>query len=85
MQEEIKIRKRKKSKHRLKARMRNRVYIILATSFFAIGIAAIINFDNNVFLAQGRILIYLATGIGCGFILFLYIFRLIKGGKRFIR
>jgi len=85
MLDEIRIKKRKKAKHRLKARMRKRVYIILATSFFAIGIAAMINFNTNVYTALGSIIIYAATGIGCGFILFLYIFRMIKGGKRFIR
>ncbi|MBS1259031.1 MAG: hypothetical protein MAG551_02097 [Candidatus Scalindua arabica] len=85
MPEVIKIKKRKKAKHRLKARMRKQVYIILATTFFAIGIAAMINFNINVYTALGSIIVYAATGIGCGFILFLYIFRLIKGEKRFIR
>lgn len=65
--------------------MRKQVYIILATTFFAIGIAAMINFNINVYTALGSIIVYAATGIGCGFILFLYIFRLIKGEKRFIR
>ncbi|MGR3304155.1 MAG: hypothetical protein ACUZ8I_16880 [Candidatus Scalindua sp.] len=85
MMEEIRIKKRKKAKHRLKARMRKRVYIILATTFIAIGIAAIINFNTNVYTALGSIIIYLATGIGCAFILFLYIFRIIKGRKQFTR
>jgi polyferredoxin len=85
MVDEIKIKKRKKAKHRLKARMRKRVYIILATSFFAIGIAAMINFKTNIYTVLGSVLIYAATGIGCGFILFLYIFRLMKGRKEFTR
>ncbi len=85
MLEEIKIKKREKAKHRLRTRMKKRVYIMLATTFFAIGIAAIINFNSNIFIALGRILIYIATGIGCIFILFLYIFRIIKGRKRFTR
>ncbi|MFQ5685334.1 MAG: hypothetical protein ACE5GV_01610 [Candidatus Scalindua sp.] len=65
--------------------MKKRVYIILATAFFAIGIAAVINFDSNIYIALARIIIYLATGIGCAIILFLYIFRIIKGRKRFVR
>jgi len=85
MPEEIKIKKRKKAKHRLKARMRKRVYIILATTFFAIGIAAIINFNTNIYTALASIIIYAATGIGCAFILFLYIFGKIKGRKEFTR
>ena len=85
MVDEIKIKKRKKAKHRLKARMKKRVYIILATSFFAIGIAAIINYKTNLYTALASVLIYVATGIGFGFILFLYIFRLIKGRKEFTR
>lgn len=85
MLEEIRIKKRKKMKHRLRARMKKRVYIILATTFFAIGIAAIINFNTNIYTTFASFMIYLATGIGCVFILFLYIFRIIKGRKRFIR
>ena len=85
MVEEIRIRKRKKAKHRLKARMKKRVYIILATAFFAIGIAAIINFKTNIYTALASILIYAATGIGCGFILFLYIIKLMKRRKEFTR
>lgn len=85
MLEEIRIKKRKKAKHKLRTRMKKRVYIILATSFFAIGIAAIINFNTNVYTALASIIIYLATGIGCAFILFLYIFRIMKGRKGFTR
>ncbi len=85
MLEEIKIKKRKKAKNRLKTRMKKRVYIILATTFFAIGIAAMINFNTNFYTASGSIIIYIVTAIGCAFILFLYILRIIKGGKRFIR
>ena len=80
-----KNKKRKKAKHRLKARMKKRVYIILATSFFAIGIAAIINYNTNILIILARVLIYAATGIGCGFILFLYIFEKMKGRKEFTR
>ena len=65
--------------------MKKRVYIILATAFFAIGIAAIINFKTNIYTALASILIYAATGIGCGFILFLYIIKLIKRRKEFTR
>ena len=86
MTEELKlIKKRKKAKHRLKTRMRKRVYIVLLTAFIAIGIAAIINFNTNVYTALGSIIIYLATGIGCALILSLYIFRIMKGRKRFTR
>tara|TARA_B100000315_G_scaffold23086_1_gene19976 strand:- start:721 stop:978 length:258 start_codon:yes stop_codon:yes gene_type:complete len=85
MIEEIRIKKRKKAKHRLKTRMKKRVYIILATTFFAIGIAAIINYNTNILMALARIIIYMATGIGCVLILFLYIHRIIKGRKRFTR
>ncbi len=85
MLEEIRIKKRKKAKHRLKTRMKKRVYIILATSFFAIGIAAIINYNSHILITLARILIYMATGIGCAFVLFLYIFEKIKGRKWFTR
>ena len=85
MVEEIRIKKRKKAKHRLKARMKKRVYIILITAFLAIGIAAIINFKTNLYTVLASVLIYAATGIGCGFILFLYIFKLMKRRKEFTR
>ena len=83
MIEEIGIKKRKKAKHRLKARMKKRVYIILATSFFAIGIAAIINYNTNILITLARVLIYAATGIGCGFILF-FVYIRENGGKEMV-
>lgn len=80
------IRKRKKPKHRLKRKMKRRVYAIIATIFLAGGIAATINIGTaNFYTTVASIFIYLATGVGLIFILFLIIVQIIKGRKPFKR
>ncbi len=64
--------------------MKKRKYIMLVTLFFAVAIAAIINFStSNIYTALATIMIYAASGIGLAFIIFLYIIQVIKGKKPF--
>ncbi len=67
----------------LKKRMKRRVYIMLATTFFCIGIAAMIAIGtSNIYVVSGRIIIYIISGGLLVFIFFLFMYQMVFGKKR---
>ncbi|ODS31699.1 MAG: hypothetical protein SCARUB_03187 [Candidatus Scalindua rubra] len=83
IEERKRIRKKLSKKMSLKKRMKRRVYIMLATTFFCIGIAALISIGtSNVYAVTGRIVIYIFSGGLLIFIVFLFMYQMIIGKRR---
>ena len=75
--------RRQHHKHHKKRRLKKRVFYILLTTFFCIGIAALISIGtSNVYAVTGKVTVYVIAGGLLVFVFFLIIYQMTFGRRR---